>query len=182
MSTSERLAFAHLLGPSSYLEDDWQTVIEQGVQLIDERHAIEFGVRCVERILGAWTGLFPNDDRVSHAVATVKQWLTSNTDAGQLAEASLQASDAAVEFDDPNVVPANQQLTRALHAANAASSIADAARSAAEPVSQRKLGPHAVALGVGYAARFSILASEALNTEYQWQLKSFRSCLLSDHC
>ncbi len=89
-----------------------------------------------------------------------------------LKQVSLSASDAAVESDDSNEVPNNPELTRAIHTANAASSIADAARSSCEPIGQRTLGPKAVAAAVGYAANFSISASEDRIKERDWQLSA----------
>lgn len=179
MTTTERLAFASDLSEKSYLVDDWQTVVEDGCKLLEDRDAIDFGFKCVGRVLESWVSHFPNDDRVQNALTTVEQWLAGENNLELLKKAALAASDAAVESDDPDDVPKNQQRTRAIHVASAASSIADAARSACEPIGQRTLGPDAVAIGVGYAVKFTISASKDANNEYEWQLEILRRYLLN---
>jgi len=179
MTTTERLAFANALSEKSYLEDDWQTVVENGCKLLEEEVAIEFGFKCASRAFGSWMSCFPKDDRVRNALASVQQWLAGEDNLEQLKQAALAASDAAVESDDPDDVPSNQRRTRALHSANAASSIADAARSACEPVGQRALRPDAVATAIGYAVKFSVSASNDASNEYEWQLGLLRRYLMN---
>lgn len=178
MTTTKRLAFANALGQKSYLEDDWQTVVEDGCKLLEEKAAIDFGFKCVGRVLESWVSCFPKDDRVEKALTTVEQWLTGENNLRLLKEAALAASDAAVESDDPDDVPKNQQRTRAIHAASAVSSIADAARSACEPIEQRALGPTAVSTAVGYAVKFAIAARNDASSEYEWQLELLKRYLM----
>ena len=133
------------------------------------KEGIEFGLKCVVRVVDAWTIVFPQDSRVANAVEAVRNWCSGSGDFATLKAVSLAASDAAVEADDPMNVPSDVALTRAIHAANAASSIADAARSACEVRSERQLGPDSVSLAIGYAAKFSLNASKNETEEEAWQ-------------
>ncbi|MFN6310971.1 MAG: putative immunity protein [Planctomyces sp.] len=177
MTTDERLSFANHLGDKSYVEGHWQIVVENACRLLEEYEGIEFGLNCVRRVLDSWTLFVPDDDRVRNALTAVENWLKGEKNVELLKHVSLAASDAAVDVDDPEEVPKNKERTRAFHAASAASSLADAARSACEPVEKRALGPEAVAMSLGYAASFSISASTNTSEDYEWQLRMLRRYL-----
>ena len=74
MIETKRRAYADGLNKSSYLDADWQTVIENGCKLLDEKEAINFGIECVSRVLDYWALQFPNDDRVHSALRAVESW------------------------------------------------------------------------------------------------------------
>jgi hypothetical protein len=159
------------------LPQHYRSKIEMAADLLAHREAVAFALDCAVRALPAWELVFPADERPCQATEAVALWLSGRATAELLDRASRAAADAGIEADDPDRVPADEVLTAAIHAADAASHAALAAECAARP-EDAKDRVSEVNSCVAWAANFALKTVPDLETERRWQLQRLANYLL----
>jgi hypothetical protein len=163
---------------SEPLPEHYRSRIERAVTCLEDREGVGFALDCALRVVEICVDGMPEDGRPRTAIDVTRRWLLDAATLDDVAMAAKNASEAAIEADDPDRVPADAKLTAAINAANSASHAALSAEYAAKLALGQDPGVGGVNDCVAWAAGFAAKAAKDPEAERKYQMQALTNYLL----